>query len=237
MPEEINRLVTDSIAEILLVSEPAGVTNLRNEGVDTSKVHLVGNTMIDSLAHYREKAKESKILTDLQLRSKEFMVVTLHRPSNVDDPDSLRTILEFFEEFANRVSIVFPIHPRTRKMLGDFGLFDRARAISGLRLIEPLGYLDFLHAMEECRFVLTDSGGIQEETTYLGIPCLTLRDNTERPITIDVGTNTLCGADIRRARPHVEAILAGTYKKGRNPELWDGGAASRITEILHSFLR
>lgn len=232
MPEEVNRLVTDAIADLHFVTEPSGMEHLRSEGVPAAKVHLVGNTMIDSLVHFREAAGRSTIVADLGVAAGGYMVVTLHRPSNVDRKESLQEVLGFFEKFASRVGAVFPVHPRTRKMLVEFGLMDRASKIPGLKLVEPLGYLDFLRLMQDAKFVLTDSGGIQEETTYLGIPCLTLRDNTERPITVTEGSNVLCGSVIANAVPHVESILAGTFKRGRNPELWDGKAAERIVEII-----
>ncbi len=237
MPEEINRLVTDAIADLLFVSEPSGIEHLRAEGVPAAKVHLVGNTMIDSLVHFRAAASASTMVKDLGLKSGAYMVVTLHRPSNVDKKESMVEVLGFFERFAGSVATVFPVHPRTRKMLGEFGLLERASGIPGLQLIDPLGYLDFLRLMQDARFVLTDSGGIQEETTYLGIPCLTLRENTERPVTVTEGSNVLCGSAIANAVLHVESILAGTFKRGRNPELWDGRAAERIAAIIQAFLR
>jgi UDP-N-acetylglucosamine 2-epimerase (non-hydrolysing) len=193
--------------------------------------------MIDSLVHFREAAGRSTIVRDLGLREGGYMVVTLHRPSNVDRKESMVEVLGFFEKFAARVGAVFPVHPRTRKMLSEFGLMERASKIPGLQLIDPLGYLDFLRLMQDARFVLTDSGGIQEETTYLGIPCLTLRDNTERPITVTEGSNVLCGSAIANAVPHVESILAGTFKRGLNPALWDGKAAERIVEIILAHLK
>jgi UDP-N-acetylglucosamine 2-epimerase (non-hydrolysing) len=237
MPEEINRLVTDAIADLHFVTEPSGMEHLRSEGVPAAKVYLVGNTMIDSLAHFREAANRSAIVSDLGLAAGRYMVVTLHRPSNVDRKEILQDVLGFFEKFASQVSAVFPVHPRTRKMLSEFGLMERASKVPGLKLIDPLGYLDFLRLMQEARFVLTDSGGIQEETTYLGIPCLTLRENTERPITVAEGSNVLCGSVIANAMPHVESILAGRFKRGRNPDLWDGKAAERIVEIIVAQLK
>ncbi len=232
MPEEINRIVTDSLSDLLFVTEQSGVDNLRKEGVDEKKVHLVGNTMIDSLVHFREKAGRSSIMASLNLGERPFMLVTLHRPSNVDTRESLADIVGFFEKFADRVDVVFPVHPRTRKMLTEFGLMDRLTGLRGFRVTEPLGYLDFLHLMGKAALVLTDSGGIQEETTFLAIPCVTLRDNTERPVTVEIGTNILSGADIGKAVPHVEGILAGRGREGRIPEMWDGKAAERISRII-----
>jgi len=232
MPEEINRLLTDSIADDLFVTEPSGVANLRREGIDEKKIHLVGNVMIDSLIHYREKAKKSTIMDRLGVKANKFTLVTLHRPSNVDTEEGLAKILTIFERIASHSDIVFPVHPRTKKMLAQHGLGARAEAIPGLRLLDPIGYLDFLRLLDNAQLVLTDSGGIQEETTYLGVPCLTLRENTERPITCEVGTNELCGLDVEKVVNRSETVFAGNRKKGRVPDLWDGNAANRIVDVL-----
>lgn len=234
MPEEINRLMTDAISEYLFVSEPSGLAHLRREGVDGNKVFHVGNVMIDSLIHYRGKAKASSILKMLQLKERAYTVVTLHRPSNVDEKGTLEKILTIFEQISGRTDIVFPIHPRTRKMLDQFGLSNRARAIKTLKLTDPIGYLDFLCLLDHAQLVITDSGGIQEETTYLGIPCLTLRENTERPVTVEVGTNQLCRLEVEAIVKKCDEIFEGRVKRGRVPELWDGKAADRIAGILHS---
>ena len=234
MPEEINRLLTDAIADDLFVTEASGVANLRKEGVEEKKNHLVGNVMIDSLMHYREKAKQSTIIETLGVKPKQFTLVTLHRPSNVDTEEGLGKILTIFERIAAHTEIVFPVHPRTTKMLAQHGLGARAKAIPSLRLLDPIGYLDFLNLVDNAQLVLTDSGGIQEETTFLGIPCLTLRENTERPITCDIGTNDLCGLDVEKVVARSEAIFLGTQKRGRIPELWDGNSAKRIVEVLIS---
>lgn len=232
MPEEINRLLTDSIADHLFVTEPSGVAHLRKEGVEEKKIHLVGNVMIDSLIFYREKAKKSTIMERLGVKSSKFTLVTLHRPSNVDTEVGLAKILTIFERIASGSQIVFPVHPRTKKMLAQHGLDARADAIPGLRLLEPIGYLDFLRLLDNAQLVLTDSGGIQEETTFLGVPCLTLRENTERPITCEVGTNELCGLDVEKVVSLSEAVFAGSGKKGHVPDLWDGNAAIRIVDVL-----
>jgi UDP-N-acetylglucosamine 2-epimerase (non-hydrolysing) len=232
MPEEINRLLTDSIADHLFVTEPSGVENLRREGIEEKKIHFVGNVMIDSLIHYREKAKRSTIIERLGVKSNKFTLVTLHRPSNVDTEDGLAKILTIFERIASRSEIVFPVHPRTKKMLAQYGLDARANAIRGLRLLAPIGYLDFLRLMDNAQLVLTDSGGIQEETTFLGVPCLTLRENTERPITCELGTNELCGLDVEKIVAKSLASFDGIHKKGSVPPLWDGHAAERIVETL-----
>jgi UDP-N-acetylglucosamine 2-epimerase (non-hydrolysing) len=232
MPEEINRLLTDAIAEQLFVTEPSGVANLRREGIEENKIHLVGNVMIDSLVHYREKSKGSMIMKLLGLEPKKFTLVTLHRPSNVDTEEGLGKILTIFERIASRTEIVFPIHPRTKKMLAQHRLGARAEAIPKLRLLDPIGYLDFLCLLDNAQLVLTDSGGIQEETTFLGVPCLTLRENTERPITCEVGTNELCGLDVEKIVARSLSCFEGNRKHGSIPPLWDGHAAERIVQTL-----
>ncbi|NLE61888.1 MAG: UDP-N-acetylglucosamine 2-epimerase (non-hydrolyzing), partial [Planctomycetes bacterium] len=193
MPEEINRLLTDAISDLLFVSERSGIENLRREGVEGDKVHFVGNVMIDTLRSNLEKAERSSILSDLGLEPGRYNVVTLHRPSNVDNADSLGRIAEFLDVAQQDLPTVFPMHPRTRNNLQKLGLADRFTAMKQLRIVEPVGYLDFLKLMGRAAVVLTDSGGIQEETTILGVWCLTLRDNTERPATITNGTNRLVG--------------------------------------------
>jgi UDP-N-acetylglucosamine 2-epimerase (non-hydrolysing) len=232
MPEEINRLLTDAIADHLFVTEPSGVYNLQREGIEQKKIHLVGNVMIDSLMHYREKAKQSKIMEILGVKPNEFTLVTLHRPSNVDTVDSLGKILTVFERIASQTEIVFPVHPRTKKMLTQHGLSARAEVIPQLRLIDPIGYLDFLRLLDNAQLVLTDSGGVQEETTFLRVPCLTLRENTERPITCEVGTNELCGLDVEKIVARSLASFQGARRRGSVPPLWDGHAAKRIVETL-----
>ena len=227
MPEEINRLVTDTLSDYLFVSEPSGLDNLRTEGVAAGRVFFVGNVMIDSLLRFRDRAMLSGALERLQVASKEYALVTLHRPSNVDDPEQLRRVAGLLERVAQKMPVVFPIHPRTRQRMLDAGI-----ATAGLVLTPPLGYLDFLRLMADCRFVLTDSGGIQEETTVLGVPCLTLRENTERPITIEQGTNRLVGLDPTAAYAAVEDLLSNGLPPGRIPELWDGRASERIVEVL-----
>jgi UDP-N-acetylglucosamine 2-epimerase (non-hydrolysing) len=214
------------------VTEASGVANLRKEGVDEKKIHLVGNVMIDSLVQYREKAKQSGIMKQLGLSARGFTLVTLHRPSNVDTVEGLKKILTIFEKIAPRTEIVFPVHPRTTKMLTQHGLDAQVKSMAGLKILEPIGYLDFLHLMDNARLVITDSGGIQEETTYLGVPCLTLRENTERPITCEIGTNELCGLDVERVVALSEAVFQGKGKKGHVPEFWDGHAAERIAQML-----
>ncbi len=232
MPEEINRMLTDVISDYLFVSEPSGLHNLRREGVAENKIFYVGNVMIDSLVYYRQKAAQLATLDQFGVKPRQFTLVTLHRPGNVDTADGLEKIVCIFEKLAGRTSIIFPVHPRTKKMLEQHGMGARAAKILNLRITEPLGYLEFLCLMDQAQLVVTDSGGIQEETTFLGVPCLTLRENTERPSTTEIGTNELCGLDVAKiVRKSIE-VFDGRPKQGRVPELWDGHAAQRIAEII-----
>lgn len=232
MPEEINRVLTDQISDFLFVTEKSGEENLMREGISNEKIFFVGNVMIDTLLSHIERAKSSNILEELALKPKEFAVLTLHRPSNVDQKEQIVAILEGLEQIQQHIKIVFPIHPRSKSRLQEFGLDDVLKAMPQLIVIEPLGYLDFLQLMSQAKFVLTDSGGIQEETTALGIPCLTLRENTERPVTVTQGTNIVTGRDAHKMVAESMKILQGNIKEGRRPDLWDGMAAKRITEIL-----
>lgn len=226
MPEEINRIVTDSLADLFFVSESSGVQNLLREGHPAEKIKLVGNVMIDSLRSHLEKALAREKWRDYDLPRQGYALATLHRPSNVDAPQKLRTLVGGLERLAQRLPIVFPVHPRTRKNL------DAMSSDGTLRLCDPLGYLEFLSLMAGARVIITDSGGIQEETTALGIPCLTLRHNTERPVTVEVGTNTLVGDSMEKTEALVSEVLAGTYKRGGIPDLWDGQTSHRIASIL-----
>jgi UDP-N-acetylglucosamine 2-epimerase (non-hydrolysing) len=230
MPEEINRILTDAISHWLFVTEPSGVENLRREGIPEDRVFLVGNVMIDTLLACRELSSRFTILKDLGLSGRPFGVLTLHRPANVDDPKVLGDILGAIERVQRELPIVFPVHPRTRKALEGRDL----AAMQGLIVTEPLGYLDFTKLLSEARLVLTDSGGIQEETTVLGVPCLTLRNNTERPITIEQGTNQLVGVDPQRIVSAARKVLSEPLRAGRVPDLWDGRAATRIVDIMLS---
>lgn len=234
MPEEINRIVTDSISDLLFVTEQSGLDNLEREGVSRDKVHFVGNVMIDSLLHFREKASQSQILEQLGLRPSQYALVTMHRPSNVDAPETLEAIVETLESLASSCPVVFPVHPRTLARTREFGLADRLHAIKNLVLQEPLGYLEFLRLMEKAAVVVTDSGGIQEETTCLGIPCLTIRESTERPITIEMGTNELLPLVPSRIASRATALMQSGATSGRVPPKWDGHAAERIVQVLVS---
>ena len=231
MPEEINRILTDAISDILFVTEPSGLANLKREGIDGTKVHFVGNVMIDTLEFCREKTVNSRILDDLNLQAKEYVVVTLHRPSNVDQRNALSRILEGLAEIQKEFKVVFPVHPRTYKNLISNGMMKKLEDLPNVLISEPLGYLDFLKLMFESKLVITDSGGIQEESTILGIPCLTIRENTERPITITKGTNILVGTDTSRILNGYRKSL-NTIKPYTKPKLWDGKASERIIQIL-----
>ena len=228
MPEEINRLVTDTLSTWCFTTEPAGGANLRREGIAEEKIHHVGNVMIDTLRANQAQANELDTLERLGLEAGGYALLTLHRPSNVDDRDTLSGLFEALEEIHRELPGVFPVHPRTSAAIRDL-LGGKEPA---LQLLEPQGYLDFLRLMSQAKFVLTDSGGIQEETTALGVPCLTLRDSTERPITIEEGTNILVGSDADAVRNAARGILDGETKTGRVPDLWDGRASARIADIL-----
>jgi UDP-N-acetylglucosamine 2-epimerase (non-hydrolysing) len=232
MPEEINRVLTDALAEYLFATEDAAVNNLLKEGRPPEFIHLVGNVMIDSLLHFLPLAQQSQIGDELGLHDgkgwQTFGVLTLHRPSNVDSTEKLAELLDAIDTIAQQVPIVFPVHPRTQHRLNQNGIKHHPQ----LRLIPPLGYLDFLCLLSKATLALTDSGGIQEETTALGVPCLTLRENTERPVTVSQGTNVLVGTNPSKIVVATEQILRGNGKSGRTPPLWDGHAAERIVEIL-----
>ncbi len=230
MPEEVNRVLTDAISDFLFVTEKSGIENLKREWVAGEKVFFVGNVMIDSVVHYLPKAERSKIVSDLQLQKNNYILATLHRPSNVDTKGGLEDIVSFFSSVSENVPIVFPVHPRTRKNLEQHGLLSALQ--QKVILTEPIGYIDFLSLIKNAALIVTDSGGIQEESTYLKVPCVTVRNNTERPITVEVGTNYLAGTDFSNVTAIVRSILNGNAKQGRIPELWDGKAAERITKKL-----
>jgi len=232
MPEEINRMLTDAISDLLFCSEQSGVDNLRREGIQEDKVFLVGNVMIDVLLRNKEKAKDSKILDELGLSVNAYAVLTLHRPTNVDNPKVLRGILDAIDVIQGRMPVIFPIHPRTRKNLLSTSLDARIENMAGVRLTDPLSYLDFVKLMSSARVMLTDSGGIQEETTILKVPCLTLRENTERPVTVEIGSNQVVGVDTKRILAAFKKTIGGQNTEPRIPPLWDGHAADRIVKTL-----
>jgi len=246
MPEEINRCLTDQISDFLFVTEPSGVKNLLKEGIPKNKIYFVGNILIDALKNAKRKAKsektrnahlrrsfggQAKILNQLKLKPKSYAVLTLHRPNNTDSPETLKKLLKIFIIIQKKMPIIFPMHPRTRQIYQRL-LQHRPNKLSNLKIIEPLGYLNFIDLISQAKFVLTDSGGLQEETTYLKIPCLTLRANTERPITVTQGTNTLCGHNKNKILKTVSQIMTGKCKPGRILRFWDGQTAHRIITIL-----
>jgi UDP-N-acetylglucosamine 2-epimerase (non-hydrolysing) len=231
LPEEVNRLVTDRLADLCLTPSPDADAHLRREGVEEGRIHRVGNVMVDTLRDFHVQALQRDTLTPLGLTPRGYAVCTLHRGGNVDSEDTLGPLIRALAEVSRRLPIVFPVHPRTRKALEKSGLGPLVEEAPGLRLIEPQGYLDFLCLTAQARLVLTDSGGLQEETTVLGVPCLTLRASTERPITVEEGTNQLVGTDPRAILAAVHALLDGKQKTGRIPELWDGRTGERIAAL------
>jgi UDP-N-acetylglucosamine 2-epimerase (non-hydrolysing) len=230
MPEEINRILTDAISDYLFVSEESGVKNLKREGIPDEKIFFVGNVMIDSLISYLPKVERSEILRFFSLKPSQYGVVTFHRPSNVDSKERLKQIIDLLVDISEYKRIVFPIHPRTAQNLEKYDLLKFLN--HNIIATRPLGYIDFIALIKNSAFVLTDSGGIQEETTFLGVPCITLRNSTERPVTVEIGTNVLAGEDITMAFKYVMEILNGSFKNGKIPELWDGKASERIVKIL-----
>lgn len=234
MPEEINRLVTDALADILWTPSPDGDENLKREGIAEDKIIRVGNIMIDSLEMLREKIEKQAVYKEFELNQGDYCLVTLHRPANVDNPIILRSLCESLVNISEKISLLFPIHPRTRKNLENENLLTLLNNASGLIILEPLNYIRFMNLVFNCRFALTDSGGIQEETTYLGIPCLTLRPNTERPVTIFQGTNKLC--KLETLEKDIRDILHSKFKtknsKLNNIEFWDGKTAKRVVDSI-----
>ncbi len=233
MPEEGNRIKTDRISDFLFTTEKSGNENLLKEGIDKNKIFFVGNVMIDTLLSHKQKALKLEILKSMDIKKKQYCVLTLHRPSNVDTKEGLENITDILEQVSKKIKIIFPVHPRTRKNIVSFGLGDKIKNMQNLILAEPLGYLEFLCLMSNSRLVLTDSGGVQEETTVLGIPCITLRGNTERPVTVTHGTNLLVSTDKEKVIEKSLEAIDGKIKPGKKtPELWDGKAAERIVEII-----
>jgi UDP-N-acetylglucosamine 2-epimerase (non-hydrolysing) len=231
MPEEINRIVTDALSDYLFITEPSAEQNLLREGVSPSKIFFCGNVMIDTLLRFRERAMASPVLDQLGLTPCNYTVVTLHRPSNVDDPEKLGDLMAMLERLAERIPVLFPMHPRTQNTMRAHGLQS-----GRVRIVPPQGYIEFLRIISAARLVLTDSGGIQEETTILGVPCLTVRENTERPVTVAQGTNRLVGTDPEAILKAAEESLQISTRQSRAPELWDGHAAARIIDTLERIL-
>lgn len=232
MPEELNRILTDQLSDYLFTTERTAAANLEAEGIPAERIHFVGNVMIDTLLRNRERARSSALPRRLGVSTREYALCTLHRPSNVDTRASAANTVRALEILTARLPVVLPMHPRTRSRLQDFGWLERVEKLPGVRITEPLGYLDFLALMDGARVVVTDSGGVQEETTALGTPCLTFRENTERPITVTEGTNQLIGLDPLRLAGALDALLHGPPAPARVPELWDGRAAERILDVL-----
>ncbi|MBN1148295.1 MAG: UDP-N-acetylglucosamine 2-epimerase (non-hydrolyzing) [Anaerolineales bacterium] len=227
MPEEINRLLTDQISDLLFTPSQGADANLLREGIDARKIHFVGNVMIDTLVSMLPRARARPILQELGLAKGEYVLVTLHRPSNVDQPQTLAEILSALQAIGQEQPVIFPVHPRTRKNMQAFGL-----GAEGVRFLEPLGYLDFLALTDSAGLVLTDSGGIQEETTYLDVPCLTARPSTERPVTVEMGTNRLVASKQEAILAAIQAVRRGEWGRGKCPPLWDGQTAGRIAEVM-----
>jgi UDP-N-acetylglucosamine 2-epimerase (non-hydrolysing) len=241
MPEEINRIVTDSLSNYLFVTEKAGVVNLKKEGIDKNKIFLVGDTMIDTLIQQNAQISGSKILNKLKLKPGEYILSTIHRPANADSRKNLSRIIAIFKSLAEtalkynpKIKIILPLHPRTVKTLGRFNLMGKIKQVKNLLLSEPIGYSDFIRLLRDSKLVITDSGGIQEEAAFLKIPCLTLRDSYERFETVKLGTNTLCGLDEKLILLKIKEIFTGGYKRGKVPDLMDGKASERIVNIVKS---
>jgi UDP-N-acetylglucosamine 2-epimerase (non-hydrolysing) len=236
MPEEINRIVTDSLSDLLFTTSPDAEVNLRREGVDPAKIHFVGNVMIDTLLQHRAAAELLGTPQKFGQTPGNYALLTLHRPSNVDDRAIFSGILKAVEEIQRELPILFPAHPRTVNRITEFGLSEQVKAMRNLILVEPQGYLEFLDLMMHAKLMLTDSGGVQEETTILDVPCLTLRENTERPVTISHGTNQLVGSDPEKITAAVRSVLLQSHRVNQKPKLWDGHAAERIVTILKDTL-
>ncbi|MBK9193325.1 MAG: UDP-N-acetylglucosamine 2-epimerase (non-hydrolyzing) [Crocinitomicaceae bacterium] len=234
MPEEINRVIADELADYYFVTERSAIANLKAEG-KKGEIYFVGNTMIDTLVDQEENIVNSDIKAKLQI-SEPFILSTFHRPATVDNFNGLKKLIEMFESLTEKFKVVFPVHPRTKYRLKEFGLDERIADLSNLLIIDPLGYIEFQRLVKDCTLVITDSGGIQEETTYRKVPCLTVRDSTERPVTIDVGSNILTEFDVQMILEHVESVCNGKFKKGEIPELWDGSATERILKICNEIL-
>jgi UDP-N-acetylglucosamine 2-epimerase (non-hydrolysing) len=231
MPEEINRMVTDSITDYFFTTSENAGNNLRRAGIDDERIFFVGNTMIDTLLKNLPRLRKPQIWSQIGLMPKQYFVITLHRPANVDEEEKLKSLMEEIINNVNGHPIIFPVHPRTAKVLASLGL-----SASNLHLVEPLSYLEFNYLVRYAKGVITDSGGITEETTFMGIPCITLRDNTERPETVSIGTNELIGTNPNAITPALEKLFAGKWKKGRVPKFWDGKTSQRIVEVLYEIV-
>jgi UDP-N-acetylglucosamine 2-epimerase (non-hydrolysing) len=255
MPEEINRILTDALSDLLFVTEQGAVINLEQEGIPDNKIHFVGNVMIDTLMSHLAKARKlntlstivnetcrdnawsrKRLLSGSDLQTIPYGLVTLHRPSNVDDPAGLTALMRSIDKIAERIPLLFPLHPRTRNNLRQFGIVQSKAQSENILYTEPLGYLEFLDLLQQATLVLTDSGGIQEEATFLNVPCITLRNSTERPVTVTLGSNYLVGTDLDRIEKTAYAVIAGNRKAGSTPPLWDGKAGERIVDIACTHL-
>ena len=236
MPEEHNRVVTDALSDYFFVTEQSGYDNLVSEGKDTSSLSFVGNTMIDTLVAYDADIKSSQILSKLQLTEKQYCLMTMHRPGNVDEEAGLAKLVSLIAALTKDIKVVFPIHPRTLNNIKKFELYSKIEGNKNLIITEPAGYLDFQNLILNCKYVITDSGGIQEETTFRQVPCITLRPNTERPITCDIGSNTLCDFELDLVFDLINKINTGVYKKGEIPKLWDGKATERIFKYINEHI-
>lgn len=232
MPEEFNRCLTDELSDLFFVSEPSGVNHLLSENRSKEKVHLVGNTMIDTMLAFEKEIDQSDVLDKLELGKEPFVLMTMHRPATVDYQETFSRLIQIMEKLSEKYAVVFPIHPRTVKQAKDFGLYERLISNPKVKCTEPLDYFAFQKLIKDCAFIVTDSGGIQEESTFRKKPCLTLRPNTERPVTVDVGTNTLVTFELEAIFTHIHSIESGTYKNGVVPEYWDGRATERILDVI-----
>jgi len=232
MPEEHNRILTDNLSDLYFITEPSGIKHLKEEKYDPAKIHFVGNTMIDTIVAYQKEIDASTILSSLGVETNKFVLMTMHRPATVDNKEELTKLIELIDHITKKYKVVFPIHPRTVKNAKDFGLHGKIIENQNLMCTEPLDYFAFQKLIKTCAFILTDSGGIQEESTYVQKPCLTLRPNTERPVTVDIGTNTLLNFEIDTVKDYIEQIESGKYKKGAIPKFWDGKATERILKVI-----
>jgi UDP-N-acetylglucosamine 2-epimerase (non-hydrolysing) len=236
MPEEFNRVITDIVADYFFVTEQSGYDNLLKEGRSKEHLYFVGNTMIDTMVAFSKEIEQSGILNKLGIAAHKFVLMTIHRPSNVDTEEGLKKLCALINHVTKKYKLVFPVHPRTLKNLEKFGLYTEVKGNTNLIFSDPLDYFSFQKLIKECSFIITDSGGIQEESTFLQVPCLTLRANTERPVTVDIGSNELIPFDLKLIEQRIESIEKGTYKKGSIPPYWDGKATERIVKIISEIL-